>query len=223
HLFLKLTDNESSAYFYDLNTKLSYRLNDSNSLYLSGYFGRDLFKISDSFDNVYGNTVLNLRWNHLFSDKLFSNLSLIYSDYYYGLTLNFIGLQWDSGIQNFNLKYDFKHYLSSGTKLFYGLNAIYYDFNPGEIIPTADSPVNYKQLDKKKAFEPAIYLEAEHDLGERFTVNAGLRYSSFYRLGGQTLNVYADHPVEYNSELGIYEKADPIGTRRYKSGETIAS
>src|SRR5690606_22017096 len=69
HLFLKLSDNDNSAYFYDLNTKLSYQLNENNNLYLSGYFGRDLFDISNSFNNVYGNTVLNLRWNHLFNEK----------------------------------------------------------------------------------------------------------------------------------------------------------
>ena len=112
HLFLKLTDNKNSAYFYDLNTKLSYKLNENNNLYLSSYFGRDVFSLNESFMNTYGNSVFNLRWNHLFSDKLFSNLSLIYSDYYYGLTLDFIGFNWDSGIKNYNLKYDGYHYAS---------------------------------------------------------------------------------------------------------------
>ncbi|HBK83979.1 MAG TPA: hypothetical protein DDZ41_10365, partial [Flavobacterium sp.] len=67
HLFLKLTDINNSAYFYDLNTKLSYKINDNNNIYLSGYFGRDVFSINNSFVNTYGNSVLNLRWNHLFS------------------------------------------------------------------------------------------------------------------------------------------------------------
>lgn len=223
HLFLKLTDNDNSAYFYDLNAKFSYKLGESDNLYLSGYFGRDLLEISDSFNNQYGNSIFNLRWNHLFSDKLFTNLSAIYSDYYYGITLNFIGLQWDSNIRNFNLKYDFKHYLSGGTRLFYGVNAIYYDFNPGTVSPTDESSaVNYRQLEKKKAFEPALYIEAEQDWGEHITVNYGFRYSMFYRLGGQNLNVYDGRPVTFNSDLGIYEKADPIGTRYYKSSETIS-
>ncbi|NMH27935.1 TonB-dependent receptor [Flavobacterium silvaticum] len=224
HLFLKLTDNDNSAYFYDLNTKLNYKLNDNNNLYLSGYFGRDVIDINDNFNNKYGNTVLNLRWNHLFSEKLFSNLSLIYSDYYYGLNLDFIGFNWDSGIKNYNIKYDFKHYLSDKFKLFYGLNAIYYDFNPGEITPSNEtSGVIARTLEQKHAFEPAIYLEAEQELGSKFTVNYGLRYSLFYRLGAQSYNLYAnDQPVVYNSELGLYEKADPIGTREYSKGETIA-
>lgn len=224
HLFLKLTDNENSAYFYDLNTKLSYSLNDNNKLFLSGYFGRDNFRINENFENTYGNSVLNLRWNHLFSEKLFTNLSLIYSDYYYGLQLDYIGFKWDSGIKNFNFKYDFKHYLNNDLKLFYGLNAIYYDFNPGEITPSgSNSPINPRKLEQKYAVEPAIYLEAEQTLSERITVNYGLRYSMFYRMGAQTMNVYADNrPVTFDQMLQIYEKADPIGTRSYDRGETIA-
>ena len=87
HLFLPLIESvdNNKAYFYDLNTKLSYTLNDSNTIYLSGYFGRDVFDIDNLFDLAYGNSVANFRWNHLFSNKLFSNLSLIYSDYDYTL------------------------------------------------------------------------------------------------------------------------------------------
>ena len=105
HLFLKLSNNKNSAYFYDLNTKLNYKFNKSNSLFLSGYFGRDVFSLNQSFTNTYGNSTLNLRWNHLYTDKLFSNLSMIYSDYYYGLNLDFVGFNWDSGIKNYNLKF----------------------------------------------------------------------------------------------------------------------
>src|SRR5690606_25002776 len=72
HLFLPLFDINNEAYFYDLNTKLSYKIDDKNNLYVSGYFGRDVFFIADSFENVYGNSILNLRWNHLFSNKLFT-------------------------------------------------------------------------------------------------------------------------------------------------------
>ncbi|WP_294821614.1 TonB-dependent receptor [uncultured Flavobacterium sp.] len=224
HLFLKLADNDNSAYFYDLNTKLSYNLGENDNLYLSGYFGRDLLDISDSFSNTYGNTVVNLRWNHLFSDKLFSNMSMIYSDYYYGLELGFIGLKWDSGIKNYNFKYDLKHYISDKFKLNYGVNAIYYDFNPGTVSPMgADSAINHDQLEKKYALEPAAYIDAEHELSERITVSYGLRYSMFYRLGSQVMNTYAnDQPVTFDDELKIYEKAAPIGTRSYGSGETIA-
>ena len=225
HLFLKLTDNQNSAYFYDLNTKLSYNINDNNSLYVSGYFGRDVFSLNNSFVNTYGNSVLNVRWNHLFSNKLFSNASLIYSDYYYGLKLDFIGFNWDSGIKNYNFKYDFKYYLNDKTKLNFGLNSVYYDFNPGKIEPTnSSSGINPDQLDKKYAFEPAVYIDVEQTLSEKISVNYGLRYSSFYRLGQQEINSYLNNEaVVFNPELQIYEKATPIGTESFGKNETIAS
>jgi hypothetical protein len=224
HLFLKLVDNPNLAYFYDLNTKLSYSLNEKNDIYLSGYFGRDVFQLNDSFVNTYGNTVLNFRWNHLFSDKLFSNLSLIYSDYYYGLNLDLIGFNWDSGIKNYNIKYDFKHYLSDKLKLTYGINSNYYDFNPGKIEPTrTDSGINEDQLDKKYALENAIYIDAEHQISNKIAVSYGVRVSSFLRLGNQTLNTYANNqPVIFNPNFQIYESAEPIGTVNYGKNETIA-
>jgi len=225
HLFLKLSNNKNSAYFYDLNTKLNYKLNKNNNLYLSGYFGRDVFDINQSFTNTYGNSTLNLRWNHLFSDKLFSNLSMIYSDYYYGLNLDFVGFDWNSGIKNYNIKYDFKHYLTDKIKLNYGANAIYYDFNPGTIEPSrADSGINFKQLEKKYAFEPSLYVDAEQKLTDKLSMNYGLRYSMFYRLGSSTVNLYANNQaVTFDNDLKIYEKGTPIGTKFYSKNKTIAS
>jgi len=225
HLFLPLFNIENVAYFYDLNTKLSYRLNDHNNIYLSGYFGRDVFRISDSFDNTYGNAVLNFRWNHLFSDKLFSNLSIIYSDYYYGLKLNFVEFDWNSGIQNFNIKYDLKHYLSNNFKMQYGINSIYYKFNPGKIEPTTPtSGINPFKLIDKYAFENALYLDAEHQVADNLTFSYGVRLSSFLRLGQDELNIYEnDEAVLFNDELQIYEKAPHIGTDSYNRRDIIES
>nr|WP_315177679.1 TonB-dependent receptor [uncultured Flavobacterium sp.] len=227
HLFLKLSEEQknNSAYFYDLNTKLSYKLDANNSLYLSGYFGRDVFSLNKSFTNIYGNATLNLRWNHLFSERLFSNLSLIYSDYYYGLDLDFVGFKWDSGIKNYNIKYDFKNYISDKFKLNYGINGIYYEFNPGTIQPSdADSGINFDQLDKKYAFEPALYINADHEISSKIALSYGLRYSMFYRLGQSTVNIYEnDNPVIFNSELQIYEKATPISTKFYDRNKVIQS
>ncbi|MDP5201022.1 TonB-dependent receptor [Flavobacterium sp. DG2-3] len=227
HLFLKLSEDNknNAAYFYDLNTKLSYKLNDNNSLYLSGYFGRDVFRLNKSFTNTYGNSTLNFRWNHLYSDKLFSNLSLIYSDYYYGLDLDFVGFKWDSGIKNYNIKYDFKHYLSDKLKLNYGVNGIYYQFNPGTIKPSSeDSGITPDQLDKKYAFEPSVYLDAESQLSKKITVAYGLRYSLFYRLGASTINYYDNNQaVVYNSNMQIYEKGTPTSTQYFSKNKVIQS
>ena len=225
HIFLKLANNDNSAYFYDFNAKLSYELNQKNNLLLSGYFGRDVFSISKDFVNTYGNTIVNLRWNHLFSDKLFSNVSLIYNNYYYGLKLDFVGFNFDTGIQNFNIKYDFKHYLNDKIKLSYGTNLQYYDFNPGKIVPINDnSSINERQLDKKFAFEPDFYFDVEQKLTSNFSVNYGLRYTLFYRIGQQTLNIYENNQaVTWNNNFKIYERATPIGTKYYGKNEVIAN
>ena len=225
HLFLPLFDNDNRAYFYDLNTKLNYKIDDNNNIYLSGYFGRDVFSVSESFENVYGNTVVNLRWNHIFTDQLFSNLSLIYSDYFYGLELDFVGFKWDSGIRNFNVKYDFKHYLSDNFQLNYGVNDIYFRFNPGEIKPNrADSGIIREKLIDKYANEFGAYIDAEHKLTDDLVVQYGVRVSNFIRLGQEALNVYQDNnPLLFNEELQIYEAAVPIGTEKISRGSQVKS
>ncbi len=214
HLFLPLFDVSNKAYFYDLNTKINYNINDRNSIFLSGYFGRDVFSISDSFVNTYGNAVGNFRWNHLFSEKLFSNLSLIYSDYYYGLKLDFVGFNWKSGIQNFNVKYDLKHYFNDKLQINYGFNNIYYRFNPGKIEPSSeDSGIVEEQLTQKYANEFAAYIDVEQDITPKLSFNYGLRFSNFIRLGQDDLNVYEnDNPVDYDPALSIYSEADPTET-----------
>lgn len=225
HLFLPLFDNDNKAYFYDLNGKFNYRINDKNNIFLSTYFGKDVFGISDNFVNEYGNTVLNLRWNHLFSDKIFSNLSLIYSDYFYGLILDFVGFEWDSGITNYNLKYDFKHYLNDKFKLSYGVNNIYNKFNPGEIIPNReDSGIQPEKLIDKYANEFAAYLEAEHKVSDKLTLQYGARFSNFTRLGQDEINVYTNNqPVLYNEEFKKYESAEATGTASYKRSDALAT
>lgn len=225
HLALPLFDIPNKAYFYDLNAKLNYKINERNNIYLSGYFGRDVFSISDSFENTYGNSVVNFRWNHLFSNKLFSNLSLIYSDYYYGLELDFVGFKWNSGIKNFNVKYDLKHYLSEKLRINYGLNNIYYKFNPGKIVPNSpESGIVEEQLIEKYANEFAAYVDVEHNVTQDLSLNYGLRFSYFMRLGQDELNVYENNnPVTFDPFLLIYKEAEPIGTINPGRGETLAS
>ncbi|MEH6747083.1 MAG: TonB-dependent receptor [Maribacter arcticus] len=225
HLFLPLFDVDNTAYFYDLNTKLNYRLDDKNNIFLSGYFGRDVFGINDSFVNTYGNAVGNFRWNHLFSDKLFSNLSLIYSDYYYGLKLDFVGFNWNSGIRNFNLKYDLKHYMNDKLQINYGLNNVYYQFNPGKIEPSnAESGIVEEQLIQKYANEFAAYVDVEHRVTENLSLGYGLRFSHFVRLGQDELNVYTNNnPVEFDPLLLIYQEAEPIDVINPGRGTTLST
>ncbi|WP_046743463.1 TonB-dependent receptor [Kordia zhangzhouensis] len=225
HLFMPIIDElkDDKISFYDLNLKTNYEIDENNRIYLSGYFGRDIFDISKFVKNRYGNASANLRWNHVFNEKLFSNLSLIYSKYDYRIILDFIKLDWIADIKNFNLKYDLGYYASDNLKLDFGVSAITYDFNPGEVRPTdASSPINYRKLDQKRALEAAAYISAEHQLTDKLTAQYGLRLSTFSRLGGQTLSDYAnDLPVVYNEDIGIYEEGEEIGTTAYKKSESI--
>lgn len=223
HLFLKMANEPNSAYFYDVNSKLNYKINENNNIFLSGYFGHDSFDMNGGFINTYGNSLFNLRWNHTFSDKIFSNASAIYSQYNYGLKLKVVGIDWESDIKNYNFKYDFKHYASDKLTLSYGLNSIYYQFNPGTIRPfDASSTLIPDQIAKKNAFESAVYISAEHELSNKISLIYGLRYSNFQRLGAQEVNVYENNqPVAFNTELQTYEEGTPTGTVKYGKNKRI--
>ncbi|MEO9891138.1 TonB-dependent receptor [Aurantibacter sp.] len=224
-LLLKAAGEDNSVSFYDLNLKTNYNINDNNKLYLSGYFGRDAFELGDSFSSSYGNSTGNLRWNHIFNEKLFSNLSAVVSRYDYDLGITAAEFDWISSISNYNLKYDLKYYFSNNFKLDFGASGIYYDFNPGQIIPTSDTAeVNPLLLDSKKAFESGIYVNAEHKLSEKLNAQYGVRISGFTRFGGQAMVDYAnDQPVVYNPTLGIYERGIAVGETDYAKGDAIES
>ena len=214
HLFLKASEDfkDDKISFYDLNLKSNFELNKNNKFYLSGYFGRDVFNLSNFIKNNYGNATANLRWNHIFNDKLFSNLSLIYSKYDYEIILDFIELDWIADIKNFNLKYDLKYYVNNKLKLDFGASGITYKLNPGEITPTSEtSPINYLKLDAKRAFESAAYINAEQEITDKLSAQYGFRLSSFARLGGQNITTYVNNqPIIYNSDLGIYERGEAL-------------
>lgn len=223
HLFLQAAGEENAAYFYDLNLKTNYNIDKNNKLYLSGYFGRDEFNFGANFNSGYGNASGNLRWNHIFSDRVFSNLSFIYSDYDYILDFKSFQFDWISEITNYNIKYDLNYYQSDKLQLDFGLNAIYYDFNPGEINPTSEnSSINPLVLDQKRAFENGLYASAEYEVTEKLTATVGLRYSYFIRRGGQPITEYENGlPIVYNETLGVYEEGNVIGETDYAKSETI--
>lgn len=222
-LILKAAGEDNSVSFYDLNLKTNYSLNRNNKLFLSGYFGRDAFDFSGIFKNSYGNVSGNLRWNHIFNDKLFSNLSAIVSRYDYDLNFDQDDFEWVSSITNYNLKYDLKYYLNDKFSLDYGLNGIYYDFDPGQVAPTSESsPVNPLQLEQKRALESGVYVNAEHKFTDKLTAQYGLRYSAFSRLGGQPITEYLNgQAVVYNSTLGIYKRGQAIGETNFAKNDAI--
>ncbi|MEM1177965.1 MAG: hypothetical protein AAGM22_06460, partial [Acidobacteriota bacterium] len=216
---------ENQLYFYDFNAKANYEISDKDRIYLSGYFGRDVFKFGGGFGLNWGNSTATLRWNHIFNNKLFSNLSFIYSRYNYNLEISADGIDWTSDIDNYNIRYDLGYYLNDNLKFDFGVSGIYYTFNPGQLDPLgANSAINPTKLDDKFAVEAGAYVSLEHKISDKLTAEYGLRYSYFNRLGNQTLNTYANNlPVVYNDQLRIYERANPTGETTYGSGESIAT
>ena len=212
HYLLPLLDNVNSANFYDLNAKVNYKINDKSNIFLSSYFGRDRFSIHESFVNTFGNAVVNFRWNNFISEKVFSNLSLIYSNYHYGLELDLQGFKWTSNISSFNIKYDFKNYVSDRLQVNYGVSNIFYKFNPGIIEPSnPDSDVQEEHLIKKSANEFAFYVDIIHDITKGLSLQYGVRLSHFTRLDQDSLNVYKyDDPLFFDPFLLIYRGAEPI-------------
>ncbi|MCK4814025.1 MAG: carboxypeptidase-like regulatory domain-containing protein, partial [Candidatus Marinimicrobia bacterium] len=148
-LFLKLTEDlkDIELYFYDLNMKANYRLGSNDRLFLSGYFGRDVFYMTGTQGSNWGNSTFTLRWNKLYSDKLFSNTSLIYSNYDYEIKVGDVHRYPDvtAAIRNYNLKSDFQYFANTQNTLKYGLNLIHYTFIPGEVAASEENAVNYKK------------------------------------------------------------------------------
>ncbi len=196
-LFLQASPNEdlqdTQLYFYDLNAKANYRLDEKNRIFLSGYFGRDVFGFEDAFGFDWGNATGTIRWNHLFNSRLFSNTSLIYSDYDYRVTV-YDGedeIEVRSAIQDINFKQDFDYFLNQSTTLKFGGNLIYHTFVPGEISSSEEGGrIDDTKVEERYALEGALYFSSDKKINDRLSLKYGLRYSLFNVLGPGTYKIY---------------------------------
>jgi len=224
NLFLKLTDVNAGISFYDLNAKLNYRLDTNNTVSFSGYLGNDVIRLNNLIDINFGNTMGIFNWKHKFSDDLNTNLSVFYSDYKFNLHLGVQEFKWKNTVQTYGLKYNWTQAITQDFKLNYGVDGIYYNFNPGTVKPTTStSQYNYQQLDKKYAFESSAYIDFEHQITEKLNLRYGLRYSLFYRLGSEEISTYDNgNAVVYNPMYNIYQEGTPAGSINYKSGAVIS-
>ncbi len=197
-LFLKLskdtTINQTRLYFYDLNAKANYQLGDDDRFYLSGYFGKDVLGFGSTFGFDWGNATGTLRWNHLFSEKVFSNTSLIYSSYDYNINANFGGnsLLVASIIQDYNLKQDFQYYIDAQNGLKFGLNSVYHSITPGTVSLANSSNSNPLQINNRYAWENALYIAHDFKPSPLLGVDYGIRFSSFSVLGPGVFYTYDD-------------------------------
>ncbi len=188
-LFLQLSNDDelsdNTLFFHDLNLKANYRLGDKDKLYLSGYYGRDKLGIGDQIGFDWGNVPGTLRWNHIISDKLFSNTSLILSNYDYNIIIgsgeNKIELE--SVIADYNLKQDFTYYLNNDNNLKFGINAIHHTVEPGNLTVGPNTGFTSEDATPSIGVEGAVYLQNEQKITTRLQVNYGLRYSFLQRIG----------------------------------------
>ncbi|MDP4253258.1 MAG: TonB-dependent receptor [Bacteroidota bacterium] len=213
--FLKLSPdsniNRSRLYFYDLNVKANYIFGNRDRLYLSGYFGRDVLRQSNRVGINWGNTTATLRWNHLFNKRLFSNTSLIYSNYDYRINANQDGSDFDifSQIRDWNLKEDLQWNASSDHSANFGFNTIFHTIRPGEITAIGNDPgINSQALPRRYSLESAAYVTDTWKASTRFNLTFGMRLSVFSVLG-----------------KGEYYKFDANGnitdTMIYRSGQFV--
>ncbi|RLD52768.1 MAG: hypothetical protein DRI97_14170, partial [Bacteroidetes bacterium] len=215
-MFLKLSSDplkkNTKLYFYDLNAKANYKLNEKNRIFLSGYFGNDAFKFDDFFSTDWGNKTGTLRWNHVFGNKLFLNSSLIFSNYEYEIGYNVSGsmINISSGIRDWNLKEDFQYFINTKNTLKFGVNSIYHTFSPGEIESEDEDYFNSTFLSKKHAFESAAYISHSVDLSNRFKMTYGLRYSNFTSVGPDTVYSYNDNDEIIDVET--FSKGEVVNT-----------
>jgi hypothetical protein len=174
----------STLYFYDLNMKANYRLGDRDKIFLSGYFGRDVMGIS-GIGVRWGNGTGTLRWNHIFSDKLFLNTSAILSNYQYSVDVtaagNVFGIT--SSIHDYSFKTGFEYYLNEKNKIKFGLDETYHVFIPGNVSTNGTNLIPNLSLQKKFALENAVYVSNEQIINGKLVINYGLRYSLFEQLG----------------------------------------
>ncbi len=216
----------SGYFFYDLTTKVNYRISDKDRLFLSGYFGRDVFTFANSNNDIgigipWGNATTSLRWNHLFNDKLFMNTSLIFSDYRFEFNIeqSQFELKIFSGINDWNTKIDFLYQPNQRNTIKFGANYIYHEFTPGNATGRSGEVVfEPDEIFRQYSNEGAIYFSDDIDITDELRVHAGLRYSSFQHSGYISFRDYVSN--EFTGSKDNYRHIEPRLTFRYKVNPT---
>jgi hypothetical protein len=229
--WLDKSDFKGTRYFfYDLNAKLNYRINDKNRLFLSTYHGRDLFDYSDNEGGFrtripWGNTTASFRWNHIFNSKLFSNATAVYSNY----DFNFAASQDDyefkikSGIRDFNLKYDLNYFPNSRHNIRTGVNYIYHIFTPTNVsAKQGETSFDLGKIIRLYSHDASIYLGDDWDITQKIRVNIGARYGNFTQIGPFTRykkdergNVVDTVNYKKNQKVVNYDGIEPRFSVRY--------
>lgn len=193
--FMNKDLRDSKFYYYDLTTKVNYRLGNKDTFFASGYFGRDVFG-GGSFGFEWGNATATARWNHIFSPKLFMNLTAYYSNYDYSLSAgeetDVNAFIWKSRIISSSIKPDFTFYLSPNNQVTFGGQYIHYHAKPASAFAISENERIDLSQAPKYADESALYVGNEQKIGERLSLQYGLRFSLFRNLGPGIYYEYID-------------------------------
>jgi len=218
-LFLAFAPKEeqrnTTLFFYDLNAKWNFKVNDNNRLYLSGYFGRDVFSFNDLLGMDWGNTTGTFRWNHVFNSKLFLNSSVMHSNYDYEIGFSLLDseggtIKLKSSIEDWSVKEDFQYFMNSKNLIRFGLNSKYHKFLPGEVDASEIEGIDNIKVQDKFAWENAVYISHEVEILKNLKAVYGIRGSSFCVLGPGTVYEYNERGEP--SDSLIFSNNEPVKT-----------
>jgi hypothetical protein len=191
---------DAKVFFYDLNGKINYKINDNNRIFLSAYWGDDVMRFSEDFQTTYGNKTFTARYNHLFSPKLFSNITLIYSNFDYGLGIpeGAQAFNWISHVIDLSIKNDYTWYINSDNILVFGAGITQHEFQPGDITALDESFFNDFEMPGNFALDYQAFVDYRLNISEIISIRGGLRLSAFSNYGKSTFYEYdKSDPQEY--------------------------
>lgn len=219
-LFVKLSPNPATSnnklYFYDLNTRFNFKLNEKNKLTLAGYHGKDVFQFGRQFGLSWGNTTASIVLDHIFNKRFFSTTSLLYSKFSYNLYFNSgtQGINWYSNLQEFTVKHDFTNIITDKFTVKYGVWGSYRTFRPGDITPIGDQIFKSVYLNRNYATEAGAFISSDHKFTNRLSLQYGLRFTLFTQVGQTDVYNYSTSVPQPGTvtDTSKYSKLQPIIT-----------
>jgi len=209
---------DNSIYFYDLNTKINFPFGEKNRIFISGYLGKDKIQSAEDFMLQWGTGTGTLRWNHVFSNKLFSNLSLIFSDYRYSLgsmsepTSSFL---WKASIRDYTGKNDYIWYMTPGSTVNFGAESALHIFSPGSAMPHGPASIFQPvEMNGQRSADYSLFWNHELKPTDGLSIEYGLRYTGFQSIATDSTVIY-----DYEGEPGI--RRGPVNPREYTDGRSI--
>ncbi len=228
-IFLRASEEfkDNILYFYDLNMKANYKIDEKNKLFISGYFGKDELGLGDSFGINWGNKTGTIRWNRILSNKLFLNTSFIYSDYNYNVQLKngATNFNVNSNIKDLNLKQDYSFYVNPKNTLRFGFNSILHTITPSTFSGTV---INSNPKAGRNGLENAIYMSNYYKPNDDLSVDYGMRLSAYSLMGGDEYVIYENDLIKNKIKLDknsfgkTYLNPEPRITANYRLAEQVS-